>query len=277
MRCPKQGICARYPARELVESVYHCYGASMPSDVSLAAAFVAGLISFISPCCLPLVPIFLAHLAGISIGERTQRARLLMFSNALAYTLGFSLVFILLGVAFGTAGSFAATATFVASNRIWLVRLGGALLILLGLHQLGIVRLPFLDRQRQAGAGRARTSAVGSSFIIGVTFGAGWSPCVGPILGIILTMAMSQADVTRATLLLAAYSLGLSVPFLATSLALGSAPALIRRINQRLHAVTTIGGAAMLGVGAIMLLGIYQQLFVEIVRIAPWTPWEPNL
>ncbi|MGI8642814.1 MAG: cytochrome c biogenesis CcdA family protein [Thermomicrobiales bacterium] len=249
----------------------------MPSDVSLVAAFVAGLFSFTSPCCLPLVPIFLAHLAGISVGERDQRARLLMFSNAVAYTAGFSLVFILLGVAFGAAGSFASAATFVASNRIWLVRLGGALLIVLGLHQLGIVRISLLDRQRQVDAGRARSSAVGSSFIIGVTFGAGWSPCVGPILGIILTMAMTQADVSRATLLLATYSAGLSVPFLIASLALGSSPGLIRRVNRRLHAVTTLGGAAMLGVGAIMLLGIYQQLFVEIVRVAPWTPWEPNL
>lgn len=249
----------------------------MPSDVSLATAFVAGLISFTSPCCLPLVPIFLAHLAGISGGERDQRARMLMFTNALAYTFGFSLVFVLLGVAFGAAGAFASTAEFVSSNRVWLVRFGGALLILLGLHQLGIVRLAMLDRQRQAGAGRARTSAVGSSFIVGVTFGAGWSPCVGPILGIILTMAMAQADVSRATVLLSAYSLGLSIPFLVTSVALGSAPGLLRRLNRRLHAVTTVGGAAMLGVGAIMLLGIYQQLFVEIVRIAPWTPWEPNL
>lgn len=249
----------------------------MPSDVSLATAFVAGLFSFTSPCCLPLVPIFLAHLAGISVGERDQRARMLMFTNALAYTFGFSLVFVLLGVAFGAAGAFASTAEFVSSNRVWLVRFGGALLILLGLHQLGIVRLAMLDRQRQAGAGRSRTSAVGSSFIVGVTFGAGWSPCVGPILGIILTMAMGQADVSRATVLLSAYSLGLSIPFLVTSVALGSAPGLLRRVNRRLHAITTVGGAAMLGVGAIMLLGIYQQLFVEIVRIAPWTPWEPNL
>lgn len=255
------------------------YGASMLSDVSVITAFVAGFFSFTSPCCLPLVPIFLAHLAGISLDERDQRARLLIFSNAIAYTAGFSLVFVLLGIAFGAAGSVASTATFVASNRIWLVRFGGALLVLLGLHQLGIVRLPFLDRQRQMNlnAGRARTSTVGSSFVIGVTFGAGWSPCVGPILGVILTMAMSQADVSRATVLLGAYSLGLSVPFLVASLALGSAPGLIRRINRRLHAITTVGGAAMLGVGAIMLLGIYQQLFVEIVRIAPWTPWEPRV
>ena len=200
-----------------------------------------------------------------------------MFLNAVAYTLGFSLVFILLGIAFGAAGSFASTADVVASNRVWLVRLGGALLMLLGLHQLGILRLPLLDRQRQAGAGRSRASTIGSSFLIGITFGAGWSPCVGPILGIILTMAMTQADVGRATSLLATYSVGLSIPFLLASLALGSAPHLIRRMNRRLHAVTTVGGAAMLGVGAIMLLGIYQQLFIEIVRIAPWTPWEPNL
>lgn len=249
----------------------------MLTDVSLAAAFIAGIFSFTSPCCLPLVPIFLARLAGVSLGQRGPRVRWVMLSNALAYTVGFSLVFVLLGVAFGAAGAFVSTATFVASNRLWLVRLGGVLLILLGLHQLGVVRIPWLDRERRIDVRHSSGGTVGSSFLIGVTFGAGWSPCVGPILGIILTMAMSQGDISRATLLLSTYSVGLSIPFLAAAVALGSAPAVIRRLNRRMQAITTLGGAMMLGVGAIMLLGIYEQLFVELVRIAPWTPWEPSV
>lgn len=249
----------------------------MSTDVSLAAAFIAGIFSFTSPCCLPLVPIFLARLAGVSLGERGARVRGVVLANALAYTLGFSLVFVLLGVAFGAAGAFVSTATFVAGNRLWLVRIGGALLVLLGLHQLGIVRIPWLDRGRRLDIAPSRFGTVGSSFVIGVSFGAGWSPCVGPILGIILTMAVSQGDISRATLLLATYSAGLSIPFLGAAVALGSAPTLIRRLNRRMQAVATVGGAMMLGAGAIMLLGIYEQLFVELVRIAPWTPWEPNL
>jgi cytochrome c-type biogenesis protein len=249
----------------------------MSSDVSLAAAFIAGVFSFSSPCCLPLVPIFLARLAGVSLGERGPRVRWVVLSNALAYTLGFSLVFVLLGVAFGAAGAFVSTATFIANNRFWLVRIGGALLVLLGLHQLGIIRIPWLDRERRVEVAPSRVGTVGSSFVIGVSFGAGWSPCVGPILGIILTMAMSQGDISRATLLLATYSAGLSIPFLGAAVALGSAPTLVRRLNRRMQVVTTVGGAMMLGVGAIMLLGIYEQLFVELVRIAPWTPWEPSL
>src|SRR5918996_453380 len=119
------------------------------ADVSHLAAFVAGVLSFTSPCVLPLVPIFLAHLAGVSVGETGGAAKARLVAHAAAYVLGFSLVFVAVGVALGAAGSLVETATVVADNRIWLVRLGGALLMLLGLHQLGLVTLPFLDRERR--------------------------------------------------------------------------------------------------------------------------------
>lgn len=249
----------------------------MPSDVSLAAAVAAGFFSFSSPCVLPLVPIFLAHLAGVSVGESGQRARGTLVANAAAYVAGFSLVFVLLGIALGAAGGMVSTATFVASNRFWLVRLGGALLVLLGLRQLGLIRLPFLDRERRVHLAASRVGNVTSSFVIGLTFGAGWSPCVGPILGVILTMAAGQGEVGRAAMLMGGYSAGLGVPFLAAALAFGSAPGAIRALNRRLRAINGISGAVMLGTGAIMLLGIYQQLFTELVRVAPWAPWEPGL
>ncbi|MEJ7761377.1 MAG: cytochrome c biogenesis protein CcdA [Thermomicrobiales bacterium] len=249
----------------------------MPTDVSLVAAFAAGVFSFTSPCVLPLVPIFLAHLAGVSVGERSSRARRTLLLNALAYVAGFSVVFVLLGIAFGAVSSFTTTASLVAANRVWLVRLGGVLLILIGLSQLGIVSLPFLSRERRPGFATGQTGTVASSFVIGVTFGAGWSPCVGPILGIILTMALSETDMARATWLLASYSAGLSIPFLATALAFGSAPAALRTVQRRMRPVMTVGGAVMLGVGAIMILGIYERLFIEMIAAAPWQPWEPDL
>ena len=249
----------------------------MGVEVSIIAAFLAGVLSISSPCVLPLVPIFLAHLAGTSARgiEGIDRRRVL--PNALAYVLGFSLVFIALGVALGAAGALASTASVVASNRDWLTRIGGGLLIVLGLHQLGIVRLPFLDRERRLAADHLPAGQVTSSFLVGVTFAAGWSPCVGPILGAILTMAAGQASIDRAALLLATYSAGLAVPFLVAAVAIGSAPNVIRGINQRLAVITSVSGGVMVAMGAIMTLGIYQQFFARLVALSPWTPWEPVL
>lgn len=249
----------------------------MGVEVSLIAAFLAGVLSISSPCVLPLVPIFLAHLAGTSAGgvEGVSRRRLL--PNALAYVFGFSLVFVALGVALGAAGALASTASIVASNRDWLTRAGGALLIVLGLHQIGIVRIRSLERERRLTPDHLPTGQVTSSFFVGVTFAAGWSPCVGPVLGAILTMAAGQGSVERAALLLATYSAGLAVPFLLTAVAVGSSRNVIRGINQRLPLVTGVSGGVMVAMGAIMTLGIYQQFFARLVALSPWTPWEPAL
>ena len=249
----------------------------MSAEVSFVAAFLAGVLSISSPCVLPLVPLYLTHLAGVSTGETGRDARPRMLANAVAYVLGFSLVFVLLGVALGAAGDLVATASFVAGNRLWLIRLGGALLILLGLHQIGVITLPFLGRERRVTPGPLPAGQVTSSFVVGVTFGAGWSPCVGPILGAILTMAAGQGDIGRAAALLTAYSAGLAVPFLLAATAFGSAPGVIRRINRRLHVVSGVSGGVMVAVGTIMILGLYQQFFARLVALSPWTPWEPRL
>ena len=248
----------------------------MTVEVSFIAAFLAGLLSISSPCVLPLVPLYLTHLAGVSAGETGGAARRRVLANAAAYVLGFSLVFISLGVALGAAGDLAATASVVAGNRFWLIRFGGVLLILLGLHQLGIIRLPFLDRERRVTANGFQAGRLTSSFVVGVTFGAGWSPCVGPILGAILTMAVGQGSVQRAAALLTVYSAGLAVPFLLVAL-FSSAPGVVRRINRRLYLVSSLSGGIMLGIGALMLLGLYQQFFAHLVALSPWTPWEPKL
>lgn len=248
----------------------------MSPDVSLLAAFAAGLLSISSPCVLPLVPLYLTHLAGISTADDGAPARGRVLANAAAYVLGFSLVFVAIGVALGAAGALVATGSVVAEHRYWLVRFGGALLLLLGLHQIGLVRLPFLERDRRLLPTPAATGHLTSSFVVGASFGAGWSPCAGPILGAILTMAAGQGDPDRAALLLAVYSLGLAIPFLAAAL-FGTSAGVIRRLTPRLAALSSVSGAVMLGVGAIMLLGIYEQIFVRLAAIVPWTPWEPRL
>ncbi|MEZ4495733.1 MAG: cytochrome c biogenesis protein CcdA [Thermomicrobiales bacterium] len=244
-------------------------------DVTIAAAFVAGLLSISSPCILPLIPVYLAHLAGTGAGDQSPRTRKRLLINAGAYIAGFSLVFILLGVALGAAGAAFGTAGWVSGNRGWLVRIGGIFLMLLGLYQIGLIQLPILNRERRLHFGNLESGRVASSFLIGVTFGAGWSPCVGPILGSILTMAASQQDVTQAGWLLVVYSLGLAIPFLGFALAFGSAPQIIRGINRHLPTIKSFSGAVMVGIGAIMILGIYQQFFARLVQVAPWTPWEP--
>ena len=249
----------------------------MTADVSFLAAFVAGILSIASPCVLPLVPIYLAHIAGVAVGETSSRSRLALLTNAMAYVLGFSVVFIALGAALGAAGAAAGGLDFLTSNRSILVRIGGVLIVLLGLHQIGIISIPFLNRERRVDLATTRSGQVASSFLVGVTFGAGWSPCVGPILGAILTLAAGQASIERATFLLTVYSLGLGIPFLAVALTFGSAPGLLRKLNGRLRMVTTISGAIMVAVGAIMILGVYQRLFTEIIRVAPWALWEPKL
>jgi cytochrome c-type biogenesis protein len=139
------------------------------------------------------------------------------------------------------------------------------------------VRIPLLDQERRLPADQLPAGQVTSSFLVGVTFGAGWSPCVGPILGAILTMAAGQGSIDRAALLLAIYSAGLAVPFLLAAVALGSAPSIICGINRRLPLVTGVSGGLMVAMGAIMTLGIYQQFFARLVALSPWSPWEPSL
>jgi len=250
----------------------------MGMPIPFFAAFVAGLLSIASPCVLPLVPLYLTHLAGVSVdgsGAVTPaRGRVLV--NATAYVLGFSTVFVLLGVALGAAGSLVATASVVAGGSPWLIRVGGALLVFLGLSQLGLVRLPWLNRERRIGTGGLPVGHVGSSFLIGATFAAGWSPCVGPILGAILTMAAGQGDIETAALLLAVYSAGLAVPFFLVAL-FGSTTGVLKALTRRLPIVTGISGGVMLATGAVMLLGLYQQFFARLVALAPWQPWEPRL
>lgn len=249
----------------------------MVADISLLAAFVAGILSISSPCVLPLIPIYLAHIAGVTIGEGKGPPRGIVMRNAAAFVLGFALVFVAFGAALGAAGAASDGLDFLSTNRVWLVRFGGILLIVLGLYQTRIIRLPLLDREHRLSLSSGTPGTVTSSFLVGVTFGAGWSPCVGPILGAILTMAAGQGSIERASLLLAAYALGLGIPFLAMAFGFGSASGLMRRVNGHLGLISTLSGAIMLGVGTIMLLGLYELLFAEIVRIAPWTPWEPTI
>ena len=238
-------------------------------DVGFAAAFLAGAFSITSPCVLPLVPLYLAHLAGVGADGGLPPRRIVVI-HALAFVVGFGLIFVMLGVSLGALGG-----VFLA-YRPWLIRFGGLFMVLMGLHLIGLLRLPFLERPHRIGVpgAGARPGRLTSSFLVGVSFAAGWMPCVGPVLGAILTFALGAADPVRSGMLLAAYAAGLGVPFLAFALALGRFGGVLRRLGARLSFGS---GAVMMAVGALMLLGIYQQFFARIIGLAPWTPWEPNL
>ncbi len=239
------------------------------SNVGLFAAFIAGVLSISSPCVLPLLPLYLAHLAGVG-QDGALPSRRVVLPHALAFVVGFGLIFVLLGVSLGALGG-----VFLA-YRDWIVRAGGAFMVVMGLHLIGLLRLPFLEREHRLaipGAG-AHPGRLSSSFLVGVGFSAGWMPCVGPVLGAIFTLAVSAADPVRSGALFAAYAAGLAVPFLAAALALGGIARPLRRVSAGLSVGS---GAVLTAVGVLMLLGIYQQIFARIVGMAPWTPWEPTL
>jgi cytochrome c-type biogenesis protein len=190
--------------------------------------------------------------------------------NATAFVIGFSIVFVLVGTAFGILG------TLLAERKTLLVQLGGLLLIVLGLHQIGLIRVPFLGRQIALEGTPGNGGSLFTSGVVGMTFAAGWTPCAGPILGAILTLALSQGDAGKATILLAMYSAGLAIPFLLIAAA-GTSGATLGWVAGKSAGAASLAGAVMLAVGVIMVLGIYQQVFARIVAIAPWAPIEPGI
>ena len=237
-------------------------------SVGLVAAFLAGALSISSPCVLPLVPLYLAHLAGVGgTGQEPDRRTVLV--HALAFVIGFGAIFVLFGVSLGALGGI-----FLAYRDLT-VRLGGAFMVVLGLQLVGLLQLPFLSGYHQVSVPGARTGTgrLSSSFLVGVSFAAGWTPCVGPVLGAILTLAVSAADPVASGQLLVAYTAGLAVPFLAAACAVGGMTSFLRRISGR---VNLVSGVVLVAVGVLMISGLYQQLFARIVGMAPWTPWEPT-
>jgi cytochrome c-type biogenesis protein len=226
-----------------------------PAGLGLLVAFAAGLLSFLSPCVLPLVPSYVGFLTGMTLPEVTDRRRVALL-HALLFVAGFSLVFIILGAS--------ATALGRALNQyqVWLQRIGGVLIIAFGLVCLGVFRADFLMRERRV---RLEEKPVGylGSLLVGMAFAAGWTPCIGPVLGGILGLAATSSDLARGTLLLVAYSAGLAVPFLLAALALESFLGWFQRFRRFLPWVMRISGALLVFVGILMVTG-------EFTRLAGW-------
>ena len=216
-----------------------------------AAAFAAGVVSFATPCVLPLVPAYMSAIgASATDPGRALRA-------AAPFVIGFSAVFVTLGVAVGLAGS------LVTDHRIELVHLGGIVIVAMGFMMMGLIRVPFLERSLAPGVAPARAS--GSSLLLGGAFGLCWTPCVGPVLGSILALAATEATAARGAGLLAAYAAGLAVPFLAVALGLGQAMSACRFLRDRYTAVRIVSGVILVAAG---LLVFFDKAYVVNAWVA---------
>lgn len=224
-------------------------------------AFAGGLLSFLSPCVLPLVPSYLGFITGFTLDEMTGRRRLALI-HALLFVVGFSLVFVLLGA------SATALGTALKVYRDWIQRIGGLLIILFGLYCLGLLRLDFLGQERRLHLEQKPVGFLGS-VLVGMAFGAGWSPCIGPILAGILSLAATEADLSRGVGLLVAYSAGLAVPFLAAALAVERFMGWFQRFRRHIHLVQRISGALLVGVGLLIFSGQFTRLAGWLQTLTP--------
>lgn len=247
----------------------------MNADVSLIAAFVAGVLSFISPCVLPLVPGYLSFISGVSLDSmRTGAAgdaaaappspvvgRQVFFSS-LAFVLGFSVVFVSLGAAASTIGA-------ALMERLTLMgKVAGVLLIIFGLHTMGVLKISWLYKEARFQAASKPAGLLGA-FVVGLAFAFGWTPCIGPILGTILALAADEGTLQRGVILLAVYSLGLGVPFLLTSLMVNQFFKAFAKIRRHYRPIEVTAGVLMVTVGVL----IFTNRFTIITQaLTPYLP-----
>lgn len=222
------------------------------SGITFVAALVAGILSFLSPCILPLVPVYLANIAGASVAtpELADRRRILL--HTISFIVGFSLVFIGLGASLGLLGAMAPLEV--------LYKVGGALLVAFGVFLAVSAKVPWLNYEKRLSFAGAKGTGYLRSLLVGAIFSLGWTPCVGPILGGILVLAASSQTVWQGVYLLLAYCLGLGLPFIAVSLALGAASRLIRWLNRHAFITSIVAAVLLISVGILMLTGYLEYL-----------------
>ncbi len=229
--------------------------------VLFSGAFLAGMLMFLAPCTLPIVPAYLAFIAGIPLSALSNpaakaSARRKVVKNALAFIIGFSLMFIALGASAGLIG------TFVGPWRYALSKLGGVLIILFGLTMLGVVPLSALSRERHIKLPAfLELGRLSSSMLIGALFALGWSPCIGPILGTVLLIASASSTALHGVLLLAIFSAGLAVPFFLAALLVSETTVVLSKLDGFITWLNWIGGAALILGGVLMLTGM-TDIFV---------------
>ena len=222
---------------------------------AMFVALAAGLLSFLSPCVLPIVPPYLAYMGGITVSEMQgaeAAARRRALGSAVFFVLGLSTVFLFLGF---TASAFG---RFFLSNQDWFVTIAGIIIMIFGAHFIGVYRIGFMDREMRINAGDRGGSAFGA-YILGLAFAFGWTPCIGPILGAILSLAANEADVARGTALLAAYAAGLGIPFLLVAAFFPRLAGLMGWMRRHMERIERIMGLLLWTVGLLMLTGKFTD------------------
>jgi len=230
-------------------------------SVSFALAFTAGLLSFLSPCVLPLIPSYVGFLTGLS-AEELQVQRGTALAHAVWFVAGFSAVFMALGATASVLGG------FMLRYHVWIGRVGGVLVLAFGLYLLGVARPAFLMRERRVHLARKPLGYAGSA-VVGVAFGAAWTPCIGPILGAILTLAAEAASVAQGTALLGAYALGLAVPFMLTAVALDRFLVWFQRFRPYLVWVERVAGALLILLGLLLVTDRFSLLAAYLQGLTP--------
>ncbi len=225
-------------------------------------ALAAGILSFLSPCVLPIVPPYLAYMAGTSLDraevEVPERARVVL--AALCFVLGLSTVFLLMGAAASAAGQ------VILAYQDWFSRIAGAVVMIFGLHFLGIARMPVLYREARLSAGTGGSAP--GAYVLGLAFAFGWTPCIGPVLGTILSFA-AQGDSTYGMALLGAYAIGLGVPFLIAALFIGPSLRFMHRFKRHLGTVERVMGLMLWTIGLMMVTGGFSQFSFWLLETFP--------
>lgn len=244
------------------------------SDITFWIAFSAGFLSFFSPCVLPLIPSYITYITGLSFGELEEahpdsRVRLTVLIHSVTFVLGFSVVFITLGALAGIASS--TFQAFMQNGLIWLQRIGGILIFLFGVHMTGLLHLEALlgDKRVQI---HNKPGGVAGTFLVGLAFAAGWTPCIGPILGAILAMAVSTTDpLVKSVSLLAAYAAGLGLPFIISGLMLHYFLNFFARFKKHIRYVELFTGVLLMVVGVLLFFGQFSTLSKFVYQ---WMPSE---
>lgn len=235
----------------------------MNESIGIGIVFLAGILSFLSPCVLPLVPSYLSFVTGMSLEdlqEGVDRHRVLVHSAL--FVTGFTLIFVLLGASASFIGR------FLNYYSDWIERIGGIIIIVLGLHLMGVFKMARLMREKRVHLANKPTGYLGT-VVVGFAFGAGWTPCIGPALGAVLTMAASRDQVGQGTMLLFVYSMGLAIPFILSALALERFLSAFSRFRRFLPAVQVAAGALLVLLGILLVTGSFTLLAAWLNRFAP--------
>jgi len=241
-------------------------------SISFLTAFIAGIASFISPCVLPLIPMYISFISGLSLdelqntGDKKRVLKRVIFSSLL-FILGFSVIFIGLGASATVLGK------FLLSKLSLLSKIAGIVIIIFGLHIAGVFKLNFLNYEKRFHVGQKPSGLLGP-FLIGLAFAFGWTPCVGPVLAPILALSAKQETVKQGIILLSMYSLGLAIPFLLTGISINAFLSFTKRIQKHYRIIEIVIGICLIIMGVLFVTGSFSIIAGFMVR---WFPWLANV